>query len=368
MGIVEKIAEIEKEMSRTQINKATEYHLGLLKARLAKLRAQLVEEASSGGGTGGPQFDVARTGDARACLFGFPSVGKSSLLSKLTDYESPVGDYDFTTVTAIPAILEVNGVKIQLLDLPGILQGASTGYGKGKQVLGVVRSCDLIVFVVDSAKADTEILTLTAELHTFGIRVNERPPAVTITPQVTGGVTLDTSCTQTHLTDEMIKGMATAAKFRSGHILIQEDITSDRLADAFIIKSLKYVPAIYVYNKIDTLTIEEIDRLARKPNAVVSSVIFNLNLEQISQKIFAKLDITRVYTKKPGEPPDFEEAVLLRRGRCTVRDLCVRIHRDMEKNFRAAQVWGTSVKRMAQQVGLDHVLEDEDVVCIKTAK
>jgi ribosome-interacting GTPase 1 len=368
MGIAEKIAEIEKEMSRTQINKATEYHIGLLKARLAKLRAQLVEEASAGGGSGGPQFDVARTGDARVCLFGFPSVGKSSLLSKLTDYESPVGDYDFTTVTAIPAILEVNGVKIQLLDLPGILQGASTGYGKGRQVLGVVRSCDLVVFIIDAARADMEILTLTAELNAFGIRVNQRPPAVTITPLVTGGIGVDMNGPQSHLSEDLVRAMAVQAKFRSGHILIQEDLTVDRLADAFIIKTLRYIPAIFVYNKIDTLTIEEIDRLARKPFSVVTSVIFNLNLDQIAQKIYEMLDITRVYTKPPGEPPDFKEAVLLRRGKCTVRDLCLKIHRDMEKNFRSAQVWGTSVKRMAQQVGLDHVLEDEDVVCIRTAK
>lgn len=367
MGIAERIADIEKEMGRTQINKATERHLGMLKAQLAALRAKLVEEASRGG-DGGPQFDVARTGDARVCLFGFPSVGKSSLLSKLTGYESPVGNYDFTTVTAIPAILEVNGVKIQLLDLPGILQGACTGYGKGKQVLGVVRSCDLIVYVVDSAKADAEIKTLTQELNTFGIRVNESPPNVDIHPMVTGGVSIDVECPQTHMDMDFMRQLVTASKFRSGHIVVKEDITVDRFVDAFNVKNLKYIPAMFVYNKVDTLTIEEIDRLARQPASVVASVIFDLNLDQISQKIYDMLNITRVYTKKPGEPPDFEEAVLLRSGRTTVRDLCMKIHKDMVDMFKNAQVWGRSAPRGTQTVGLDHQLQDEDVVCIKTAK
>lgn len=366
MGIAERIADIEKEMSRTQINKATERHLGMLKSQLVKLRAQLVEEASQGGG-GGPQFDVARTGDARVCLFGFPSVGKSSLLSKLTGYQSQVGDYDFTTVTAIPAVLEVNGVKIQLLDLPGILQGASTGYGKGKQVLGVVRSCDLIVFVIDAAKADNEIKTLTEELHTFGIRVNEEPPKIDITPLVRGGVTIDTSCPQTHLDIDFMLSLANANKFRSGHIHLREDATVDRFIDAFHVKNLKYIPAMYVYNKIDTQTIEEIDRLAHKDRSVVASVIFNLNLDLISQTIYKNLNITRVYTKPPGGPPDFKEAVLLRNS-TTVKDLCLHIHRDLVDNFKGAQVWGSSVKRPGQLVGLSHVLEDEDVVCIKTNK
>ena len=84
MGILEKIKEIELEMSRTQRNKATEYHLGTLKARLAKLRTQLLEPGGGGGAKEGEGFDVAKAGDARVALIGFPSVGKSTLLSALT--------------------------------------------------------------------------------------------------------------------------------------------------------------------------------------------------------------------------------------------------------------------------------------------
>ena len=76
MGLMEKIKEIEAEMARTQKNKATNYHLGTLKAKLAKLRSELFLEQSGGGGGGGPGegFDVARNGDARVALIGFPSV------------------------------------------------------------------------------------------------------------------------------------------------------------------------------------------------------------------------------------------------------------------------------------------------------
>ena len=63
---------IEAEIARTQRNKATEGHLGLLKARLAKLRTQLMDENASGGGGGGEGFDVPKTGDARVALIGFP--------------------------------------------------------------------------------------------------------------------------------------------------------------------------------------------------------------------------------------------------------------------------------------------------------
>ena len=76
-------------MARTQKNKATNYHLGTLKAKLARLRSELlIEQGGGSGSSGGEGFDVARLGDARVALIGFPSVGKSTLLSRLTATES----------------------------------------------------------------------------------------------------------------------------------------------------------------------------------------------------------------------------------------------------------------------------------------
>lgn len=98
MGILEKIKEIEAEIGRTQKNKATEGHIGILKARLAKLRTQLLEGPKTAGSEH-EGFDVTKTGDARVALIGFPSVGKSTLLSVLTGTESTAAAYEFTTLT-----------------------------------------------------------------------------------------------------------------------------------------------------------------------------------------------------------------------------------------------------------------------------
>merc|ERR1712154_496335 len=104
--------------ARTQKNKATNSHLGLLKAKLAKLRAQVVQEGSTtkgGGGGGGGAFEVSKTGDARVGLVGFPSVGKSTLLNKMTGQESEVASYEFTTLTCVPGVFHYKGAKVQLL-------------------------------------------------------------------------------------------------------------------------------------------------------------------------------------------------------------------------------------------------------------
>jgi ribosome-interacting GTPase 1 len=82
---------------------------------------------------------VSKSGDARIALVGFPSVGKSTFLSKITKTKSEVAAYSFTTLTAIPGVLEYGGAEIQILDLPGIIEGASEGKGRGRQVISAAK-------------------------------------------------------------------------------------------------------------------------------------------------------------------------------------------------------------------------------------
>jgi ribosome-interacting GTPase 1 len=106
--------------------------------KLARLRQQLLEPVGGAGG-GGSGFDVSKSGDARVALVGFPSVGKSTFLSKITKTKSEAAAYSFTTLTAIPGVLEYGGAEIQILDLPGIIEGASEGKGRGRQVISAAK-------------------------------------------------------------------------------------------------------------------------------------------------------------------------------------------------------------------------------------
>jgi len=150
MGIGDKIKAIEDEMGKTQKNKATEYHWGQLKARLARLQSELEAEATKKGPKG-EGFDVEKNGNGRIVMIGFPSVGKSSLLNKMCPgTASEAAAYEFTTLTCIPGVLYINAAKLQLLDLPGIIEGASDNKGRGRQVIGVGKSADLILMVLDA--------------------------------------------------------------------------------------------------------------------------------------------------------------------------------------------------------------------------
>lgn len=342
-------------MARTQRNKATEGHLGLLKAKLAKLKRELIEPSGGKGGAGGEGFDVKATGDARVGLIGFPSVGKSTLLTKLTGTYSESAAYEFTTLTCIPGVYNYKGTKIQLLDLPGIIEGAKDGKGRGKQVIGVARTCTLIVIVLDAMKPLTDKRIIERELEGFGIRLNKKKPDIMLKRKDKGGVTITKAhgLNMTKMSEETARSILHEYRISNAEVIFKSDNTIDDLIDV-IEGNRIYVPCIYAINKIDAISIEELDLLAKVPHYVPISAKDEWNFDEFMQKVWEYLDLIRIYTKPKGQIPDYEAPVIIPRTRSTVHDFCGKIHKSLQKEFRFAQVWGTSAKHNPQKVGKEH--------------
>ncbi|XP_014784775.1 developmentally-regulated GTP-binding protein 2 [Octopus bimaculoides] len=361
MGILEKIQEIEREISRTQKNKATEYHLGLLKAKLAKYRQQLLEPSAKSAARG-EGFDVMKSGDARIALIGFPSVGKSTILNILTKTHSESASYEFTTLTCIPGVIEYNGANIQLLDLPGIIEGAAQGRGRGRQVIAVARTADLVVIMLDATKGDIQRELLENELESVGIRLNRKKPNIYFKQKKGGGISFNSTVPLTKINEKMVQLILHEYKIFNCEVLFREDCNSDELVDV-ILGNRIYMPCLYVYNKIDQISIEEVDRLAHKPYTVVVSCNMKLNLDYLLECLWEHLALVRVYTKKRGESPDFDGGLILRKG-CLVEHVCHSIHRSLVNTFKYALVWGSSVKYSPQRVGIQHQMHHDDVIQI----
>uniref|UniRef100_A0A7N6BBV4 OBG-type G domain-containing protein n=1 Tax=Anabas testudineus TaxID=64144 RepID=A0A7N6BBV4_ANATE len=337
MGILEKIAEIEKEISRTQKNKATEYHLGLLKAKLAKYRAQLLEPSKSAGAKG-EGFDVMKSGDARVALIGFPSVGKSTFLSLMTSTASEAASYEFTTLTCIPGVIEYKGANIQLLDLPGIIEGAAQGKGRGRQVIAVARTADVVIMIA----------LLEKELESVGIRLNRTKPNIYFKPKKGGGLSYNSTVPLTQCSEKLVQLILHEYKIFNAEVLFREDCTPDDFIDV-IVGNRVYMPCLYVYNKVDQISIEEVDRLARRPHSVVISCGMKLNLDYLLERLWEYLALICLYTKKRGG---------------THTHTHTHTHTTLASQFKYALVWGTSTKYSPQRVGLTHVMEHEDVIQI----
>jgi uncharacterized protein len=109
-------------------------------------------------------------------------------------------------------------------------------------------------------------------------------------------------------------------RINSADIAIRCDATIDDLIDVLEAKSRAYIPVIYALNKIDAISIEELDLLYRIPNAVPISAEHGWNIDELLELMWVKLNLVRVYTRPKGKMPDYSAPVVLRSGACTVED------------------------------------------------
>lgn len=363
MGIVdhklnEKIKEFEEELRKTKYNKRTQSAVGLLKAKIARLKGEKRAKASKKVHAQG--WTIRKSGDATAVLVGFPSVGKSTLLNKITNAESQIGHYEFTTLDVIPGSLEYENVKIQIFDVPGLVEGASKGKGRGREVLGAVGVADLVILLIDATKPG-QLKAIEEELYEARIRINKKKPDVKITKKGTGGISIS-SVKLTKTTKQTIIDVLRELKYNNADVIIRDDIDIDELIDV-IEDNRKYIPGLIVLNKIDLVSKQKLEELKKKLKAdVLVSAEKGLGLEELKKKIFDKLDLTRIYCKEISKPADLGVPMVLK-GKATLRDACLKLHKDFISKFRFARLWGKSVKFDGQKIlNLKHELKDGDIV------
>lgn len=346
------IKKIEEEIRKTPYHKGTQAHIGRLKAKLAKLRFD--REKKARGGPKGLGYAIKKSGDATVLLVGFPSVGKSTLLNRLTNAESKVAEYDFTTINVIPGMLDYNGAKIQILDIPGLVEGAASGKGRGKEILSVVRNADLVLIMVDVRKPEQADI-IEKEFYNAGFRLNKKRPDVKIEKTNTDGLKIGSTVKLKKIGQDEIKSVLHEFKILNADVLIREDITADQLIDC-IMKNRVYAPALIILNKID---------LGGKPalgeNIVAISAKNGTGVVELKRMIWRKLSLMRIYMKRAGKEPDLREPFIFRKG-STIGDVCNHVHGELAKDFSFARIWGPTARFPGQKVGLNHVLRDRDVV------
>jgi len=353
MSTQEEIEKIEDELKKTKYNKATQGHIGKLKAKMAKLRA---EERKSGGKKGSG-YSVKKSGDATVILVGFPSVGKSSLLNKITNAKSKVGEYDFTTLDVIPGTMIYKNTIIQVLDVPGLITEASAGKGRGKEILSVIRNADLLL-IVAAGNSEEKIIRqadlINKELYNAGFRLNKHPPDVRIYKKYVGGLNIESTVKLTKLSIDEARSVLNEFSVYNADVLIREDIDADGLIDA-VMKNRVYIPSLVVVNKIDTFKPKKLPF-----DYIGVSATEDKNVEKLKDIIWDELDIIRVYLKKIGKEPDMKDPLIFRKS-VTIGQVTRKIHQKFFDNFKFAKIWGSG-KFPGQKVGAEYSLKDKDIV------
>ncbi|MEA3430504.1 MAG: GTP-binding protein [Nanoarchaeota archaeon] len=354
----DEIVELEKEISKTKYNKKTQHHIGLIKAKIARLKEKRESRSKSG-----PKFEgysVSKSGDATVILIGFPSVGKSTLLNVITGAASEVAAYEFTTLSVVPGLLKHREAKIQILDVPGIVRGAASGKGRGKEVLSVMRNADLVLVLVDSLHPE-HYNVVKKEIYDTHLRLNQHRPDVTIKKTSKGGVDLGLTCKQKWMTRQTMIGILKEFRMMNAQVVIRENITPDRLIDS-IENNKIYIPGITILTKVDLVDGETLEKLRvqLKPDIEISANK-KINIENLKDLIVDKLNFIRVYTKEVGKKADMTEPLILKKG-VNIEGACRKLHKDFIVKFKFVKVWGKSAKFPGQKLGLKHRLKDKDVI------
>lgn len=350
LTIDEQIEQIEEVLRKTPHHKATNGFIGAMRAKIARLKDREIEQSGKHGGGGGG-YQVKKQGDATVVLIGPPSAGKSTLINQLTNAESKVAPYEFTTVTVVPGMLKYNEAYIQILDIPGLIEGAKEGKGRGKEVLSVARGADLLLIMSDIQRVDA-FSGMVHELVGAGIRINEEPPKVVVEKKAMGGLDVFSNMKQ-DIDKEAIKEIAREYGIKCGSITLQENITMDRLFDAFS-ENRVYVPAIFIINKIDEepnykdlIDGEYIPMSAEKREGV----------DELTKEIWKILKFVTVYLVKPDEGIDMGSPIVMKEGE-TLYDVAAKIGPDFAESKKIVKIWGPGAKFPGQEMSFESKIQE----------
>ena len=119
--------------------------------------------------------------------------------------------------------------------------------------------------MLDATKPHIHRDIIENELESVGIRLNRRPPNIYFKPKKTGGVGFTATVPLTQCNERLVQLILHEYKIFNAEVLFREDASAQDFIDV-VVGNAMYVPCLYVYNKIDQISIEEVDRIAHQPN------------------------------------------------------------------------------------------------------
>ena len=301
----DKISSLENLIGTIPKHKGTDHLRADLRRRLSKLKDASLSIKKKG--KHDSAWHIDKEGAGRVAIIGAPNVGKSALISALTHAAPKVSEYPMTTWLPTPGMMPFEDIQIQLVDTPALSKEHSES-----ELFNLIKISNLVLLLID------------------------------------------------------LQGFPFEQFEDSLEILAQNKIAPLQRKEKYIENpNMTFVPFIIVINKSDYQNFNEdfavfCELLEEQCTKLAVSAQSKDNLDSLKKMVFEKLEIMRIYSKKPGKPPQMDSPFVLKKG-SNLEEFAVKVHKDFLQNFKTARIWGKDVFD-GQLVGRDHVLFDGDVV------
>jgi len=367
----EKLQKLQEFSSLIPKHKGTEKLRAQVRRQISVLNKEIEEKRRRRAGRGGPRFFFEKEGAAQVIMLGPTKVGRSSLLTSVTNAKTEVSDYPFTTREPVPGMLRFEDLQFQLVEAPALVEGAAGSGSGGLQTLGLARNADGIILMVDlSEDAPQQLAIILEELEKARILIHKPRARVEIERKHVGAglrIIVFGRLFDCNLRD--VENLLKGYRILDATVRITGEATIDDVEDA-IFESTIYRPAIVIANKADS---PQAGTMLQRLNQFLGGLLpiipvscqTRMGLERLGAEIFRALDIIRTYTKEPGDRQPSINPFILKHG-STVADLAKQIHSDFIKRFAYARVWAKRLAFSPRRVGPSFVLEDKDVVELHT--
>jgi len=355
----------EKLKALYELQRSAPSHKGAEKLRaeisgkIKRIRAKMERQEEQRKKASSRSISVKKEGIGQIVLVGMPNSGKSSVLKALTNADVVIAPYPFTTRLPVVGMMPYLKARIQLVDLPPIVEGSADGKSMGRELFGVIRNADALVLVLDSANIESEFALLKEEFAKVEISFNSKANRLSIEKSKFPGITL---INEPFYKDDVkeLKSFLRKRGLSNATLILRDKVGLTDVTDCLVSKiESKRSFALVIERKGVKANPSTIALVKKEMDVLTVSDYSEQELEPLRDELFKIIEKVLVYTKKPGDKRAEKPMALILGS--TVAGAARLLHQDFETNFRYAKIWG-SARYKGQRVSKDYELKTGDIV------